>query len=452
MIKANSKTKLIFALISLVITFFVWQQGLRDSLSRPSVSFDINQKENEVLELAIKSIPTNFKKFVIADNPIEEINNNLSKVSFNELNDRNKLIWLVTSELRELKIDHKLYNEIKDKKYKFLIDDLEKKFKDNSYRPNFNQFDFHKRDRFLYHLLSKRFDFDESSTITNSFSQRMFIKILAIRFIPLLTILIGSILTLKLLWNAISLKKISWKEFKPLDLDLIDMILLIAGGFVVIGEVISPLFSITLVELFSKNLSNELSQALKIFFGYLFMAIPPLIIVYYQIKTIDGEFILKKDYLQLAGLPIKKAMIQGFRGWIMIVPFVLLVSLLMNNLVDNQNGSNPLLEIVLNNNNYFSFIILFLTTTVLAPLFEEIIFRGVLLPILSRDFGIILGILGSAFIFALAHLSVGEMPPLLVLGIGLGITRILSGSLLSSVLMHALWNGLTFLNLFLLRS
>ena len=136
----------------------------------------------------------------------------------------------------------------------------------------------------------------------------------------------------------------------------------------------------------------------------------------------------------------------------MIVPFVLLVSLLMNNLVDNQNGSNPLLEIVLNNNNYFSFIILFLTTTVLAPLFEEIIFRGVLLPILSRDFGIILGILGSAFIFALAHLSVGEMPPLLVLGIGLGITRILSGSLLSSVLMHALWNGLTFLNLFLLRS
>jgi len=77
----------------------------------------------------------------------------------------------------------------------------------------------------------------------------------------------------------------------------------------------------------------------------------------------------------------------------------------MNSLIDNQNGSNPLLEIVLNKNNYLSFFLLFVTTTLLAPLFEEIIFRGILLPTLSRDFGVISGIIVSAFIFALAHLS-----------------------------------------------
>ena len=126
--------------------------------------------------------------------------------------------------------------------------------------------------------------------------------------------------------------------------------------------------------------------------------------------------------------------------------------IIMNSLIENQNGSNPLLEIVLKNDNYLSLSLLFLTTTILAPLFEEIIFRGVLLPILSRDFGVILGILISAFIFAIAHLSISEMPPLLVLGIGLGVTRMASGSLLSSVLMHSLWNGLTFFNLFLLRT
>ena len=161
---------------------------------------------------------------------------------------------------------------------------------------------------------------------------------------------------------------------------------------------------------------------------------------------------LNKDYFQFNFMPIKKAIINGIQGWLTIVPFVLLISLVMNNLIDNQNGSNPLLEIVLNNNNYFSFILLFVTTTIIAPLFEETIFRGVLLPTLSRDFGIIVGIIVSAFIFALAHLSLGEMPPLFVLGIGLGITRIASGSLLSSVIMHSLWNGLTFLNLFLLRT
>ena len=93
----------------------------------------------------------------------------------------------------------------------------------------------------------------------------MFLKLLAIRLIPLFTILVGSIIALKTLWKAISLKKFGWKEIKPLELEVIDMVLLISGGFVVLGEVVSPLFSISLVELFSKNISNELSQSLKIF-------------------------------------------------------------------------------------------------------------------------------------------------------------------------------------------
>jgi len=450
--KNISKTKISLALISLVITFFVWQQGLRDSLNRPSVSFEISQKEQEITELAGQSIPINFKKFFITDDPVDQINNALSQVQFNELSDRNKLIRIISSKSNESLIDKNISKEFKNKNYKLLVEEIEKKSINNSYKANFEKFDFLKGDRFLYHLLSKKFDFDDGSLITKSFSSKMFLKILAIRLIPLLTIMLGSIIALKTLWKAISMKKFGWKEIKPLNLKLIDMVLLISGGFVVLGEVVSPLFSISLVELFSKNISIELSQSLKIFFGYLFMAIPPLFIVYYQIKSINGEFSFKKDYFQINFLPLNDAIIQGIKGWLTIVPFVLLISLIMNILIDNQNGSNPLLEIVLNNNNYFSFILLFITTTLLAPLFEEIIFRGILLPILSRDFGVILGIIVSAFIFALAHLSLGEMPPLFVLGIGLGITRIASGSLLSSVIMHSLWNGLTFLNLFLLRT
>ena len=451
-LKNISKTKLSLALISIVITFFVWQQGLRDSLSRPSVSFDISQKEQEIAELAIQSIPINLKKIFITNDPVYEINSALSQVSFNELTERNKLIKIISSEINESITDIKIYQNFQNKNYKLLINEIEKKSNNNLYKLDSEIFDLFKEDKFLYHLLSKKFHFDDSSLITNSFSSKMFLKILAIRLIPLLTILIGSILALRTLWIALSLKKFGWKEIKSLDFELIDMVLLIAGGFVVLGEVVSPLFSISLVEIFSKNISNEMSQSLKIFFGYLFMAIPPLWIVYYQIKSLNGEFILKKDYFQFNFLPIKDAIIKGIKGCLTITPFVLLISVIVNSLIDNQNGSNPLLEIVLNNKNYLSLIILFATTTLLAPLFEEIIFRGILLPTLSRDFGIILGIIVSAFIFALAHLSLGEMPPLFVLGIGLGITRIASGSLLSSVIMHSLWNGLTFLNLFLLRT
>jgi len=450
--KNISKTKLSLALISLVVTFFVWQQGLRDSLNRPSVSFDISQKEQEIVELARQSIPENLKQFFFINNPVDQIYLSLSEFSFDELTERNKLIRIISAKSSDPIIYKNISRNLENKNFKLLVDEIEKKSNNNSYNPNSDKFDAFKEDRFLYHLLSQKFNFDDSSLITKSFSSRMFLKILAIRLIPLLTILLGSTLALKTLWNTLFLKKFSWKEIKSLDLELIDMILLIAGGFVVLGEVVSPLFSISLVELFSKNISNELSQSLKVFFGYIFMAIPPLWIAYYQIKSLYGKFTLKKDYLQFNFFPIKYSIFQGIKGWLTIVPFVLLISLIMNSLIDNQNGSNPLLEIVLNNNNYFSFFLLFVTTTLIAPMFEEVIFRGILLPTLSRDFGVISGIIVSAFIFALAHLSLGEMPPLFVLGIGLGITRISSGSLFSSVIMHSLWNGLTFFNLFLLRT
>jgi len=203
------------------------------------------------------------KKFFIINDPVDQINKSLSDVSFEELTERNKLIRIITSESNDPVIYKNISKDFKDKNLKFLIDEIEKKSNNNSYKVNYEKFELFKDDRFLYHLLSRRFDFDDSALITKSFSSKMYLKILAIRLIPLLTIIIGSILALKTLWTTISLKKLGWQEIKSLDLQLIDMVLLIAGGFVVLGEVVSPLISISLVEIFSKNISNELSQSLK---------------------------------------------------------------------------------------------------------------------------------------------------------------------------------------------
>ena len=450
--KNISKSKLLLALISLVITFFVWQQGLKDSLKRPSVSFDISQKEKEITELAVPSIPKNFENLFINNDPINDINNSLSNIPFNDLSERNKLIYLITSDFQKKEFNSEYFLGFSNEFYNSISLEMKKYYLDKSYKPDTYLFQNLKEDRFLFHILNKKFNADNYKDLPNKVSQNMFFKITAIRLIPLVTILLGVILAFKALFVTISSKEIKWKEFKPLDLNLLDMVLLISGGFVVLGEVFSPLFSITLVDLLFNKLPLELIQSLKIFFGYFFMAVPPLIILYLQIKSVDGKFNFRKDYFQFNLFPIRETLANGFKGWLTIIPFVLLVSLIMNLIVDSQNGSNPLLEIVLNNSNYVSFTLLFLTTTVLAPLFEEIIFRGVLLPILSRDLGIVIGITISAFIFALAHLSISEIPPLFILGIGLGIVRLTSGRLFSSVIMHSLWNGLTFLNLFLLRT
>ena len=448
--KNISKSKLTLAFISVVITFFVWQQGLRDSLNRPSVSFDISQKEIEITELAMPAVPTDLKS-IISNSPRDEMINSLSKVPFQELTERNKLILII---LQSHYYESNTYDlsQFNKQVYKNIAEIVYKSSLDESYKPSIEFINELKNDKYLFNLLSEKFNINKDKVINYKLAKLMYLKLITIRTIPLISILIGSILVLKAIWKTFNSKVINWAKYQPLDLNILDMILLIAGGFVVLGEVFSPLISITLVDLFSKNLSSEIVQSLKIFFGYLFMAIPPIFIIYRQIKFINKEFILKNDYFQFNFKPLNVSIIQGLKGWFMIIPFVLLTSLIMNQLVENQAGSNPLLEIVLNNNNYLAFIILFITTTLVAPLFEELIFRGVLLPVLSRDFGKINGIIISSFVFALAHLSFTEFPPLFVLGIGLAATRLLSGRLFSSVIMHSLWNGLTFFNLFLLRT
>ena len=443
--KKNSTVKILSAIISLIITFFVWQQGLKESLNRPSASFDISQKEIEITELAMPAVPEKLKIFF--NNSVrEEMKITLGKLSFSELSERSKLIWIILQD-SDKEIDQSYFNKFDKPTYMNISQSIYK-----SNKPSNETINNLKNDKYLFNLVSDKFNFNKDKIITNRLAKFMFFKLIIIRAIPLLSILAGSLLVLKYLWRIIKLKAINWADYESLNLNVLDMILLISGGFVVLGEVISPLISITLVDLFSKNLSYEISQSLRIFFGYLFMAIPPLFIIYRQIKFIDKQFNLKKDYFQFKFKPIKESIYQGFKGWIMIIPFVLLTSLIMNLIIKNQAGSNPLLEIVLNNNNYFAFILLFVTTTLIAPFFEEIIFRGVLLPVLARDYGRTIGILISSFVFALAHLSLNEFPPLFVLGIGLAVTRLISGRLSSSVAMHSFWNGLTFVNLFLLRT
>ena len=150
--KNSSKSKLTLAFISIVITFFVWQQGLRDSLNRPSVTFDISQKEQEIAELSLQSIPVNLKKFFIINDPVDQINKSLSDVPFEELTERNKLIRIITSKSND-PINYKnISKNIENKNFKFLIDEIEKKSNNNLYKVNSDKFDSFKDDRFLSHL------------------------------------------------------------------------------------------------------------------------------------------------------------------------------------------------------------------------------------------------------------------------------------------------------------
>lgn len=142
----------------------------------------------------------------------------------------------------------------------------------------------------------------------------------------------------------------------------------------------------------------------------------------------------------------------GLGGYLAAMPLVLIVSLLNQQLLKEQGGGNPLLEIILQSNSSLTIAILFLMVSVLAPLFEETLFRGFLLTSLTRYLPPWGAIAGSGLLFAVAHLNLSDILPLTVLGMVLGYVYLRSGNLLSSILLHSLWNSGSFIALLILGS
>lgn len=88
-----------------------------------------------------------------------------------------------------------------------------------------------------------------------------------------------------------------------------------------------------------------------------------------------------------------------------------------------------------------------IVVAVCAPMWEEIVFRGFLLPSLTKYMPVWSSILVSSVAFALAHFNVQRMLPLVLLGIVMGVIFARTRNLLASILLHSLWNAFVYLDL-----
>jgi len=142
----------------------------------------------------------------------------------------------------------------------------------------------------------------------------------------------------------------------------------------------------------------------------------------------------------------------GLAGYLAALPLVIVVSLVNQQLLKDQGGANPLLEVILQSRDSVTVTLLFLMVAVLAPVFEETLFRGFLLPSLTRYLPTWGAIAASGLLFAVAHLNLSDILPLTVLGMILGFIYLRSQNLLASMLLHSIWNSGSFLGLLVLSS
>lgn len=135
----------------------------------------------------------------------------------------------------------------------------------------------------------------------------------------------------------------------------------------------------------------------------------------------------------------------GVGGWLVGFPLVFAASTLAQQLLGGRGGGNPLLEGIGEANALPAQIVLFVAVAVAAPLFEETFFRGFVFPALASRLPLPVAVVGSACLFAIAHWSAVEFLPLTALGIILVTVYHYTRTLAPCILLHALWNGGTFL-------
>lgn len=89
----------------------------------------------------------------------------------------------------------------------------------------------------------------------------------------------------------------------------------------------------------------------------------------------------------------------------------------------------------------------FLKVVVVAPVVEELIFRGLILHGLRKNYHAFTAVFFSALLFALFHLNPWQFPATFVLGLLLGWIVIRTNSLILAILGHAINNGLVLITI-----
>ncbi|MEH1867960.1 MAG: CPBP family glutamic-type intramembrane protease [Nostoc sp.] len=276
------------------------------------------------------------------------------------------------------------------------------------------------------------------------------LKLAVIGTIPTLAALIGLILLIllfaqRLLKGKASLlaqnADIPWST--PWDGETVLQVFIV--GFFFMGQIFVPLVISVLP--IPRPIVDVRLQAFSVLVSYLLVALGALLVLYFSLKPF---FPLPEFWFRFRFQ--NNWFLWGLGGYCTALPIVVMVSLINQQLWQGQGGSNPLLQLALESQDGVALGIFFFTAAIAAPFFEEILFRGFLLPSLTRYLPVWGSIIISSLLFAIAHLSLSEILPLTALGIVLGVVYTRSRNLLAPMLLHSLWNSGTLLSLFVLGS
>jgi membrane protease YdiL (CAAX protease family) len=429
--------KSLLALLALSLSGLLWMGGLRDSLTRPSVTSAIDIRQQELAVLAAEALPASLRPLLVGEDPRGTLIDTLEQ----RLKDHASPAPV--AQRLELALLQRAHGGATPKPAEATLAELTPLV--NSERRPLLQALVRggtvtpaARERLVApwgerslvaQLSCEQLGGPATGCPSGRWGSRLALRLLALTLLPALMLLTGAALLSRQLW-------LLWRGRLPAPpplvgppLSLVDATLVIAGGFVLLGEVVLPSFTQAGLNsvLAGWPLSAASRQGAEVLATYLTLMVAPLgLLVLFLPREIHPP---PGGWLQWGWRPPATVTGPAVKMVLMVLPLVALASWLLQLVWTDPGGTNPLLEMVLDTTDGWALGAFALTAVVLAPLFEETLFRGVLLPVVARHLGARWAVLISALVFAIAHLSLAELAPLSVLGVGLGLLRWQTGRL-----------------------
>ncbi len=154
-------------------------------------------------------------------------------------------------------------------------------------------------------------------------------------------------------------------------------------------------------------------------------------------------------------LPFRVAVRYGILAYLASLPMILFAGLVSQGVLSARGIPPSIQDVALLLTAEHSLgvqLYLVLLAIGLAPFFEETVFRGVLLPLITRRFGLGVAIVVTSVLFSAIHMHLYSAAPLFVVAAGFSLAYAYTGSLWVPVTMHSLFNGVNLTLMLILRN
>lgn len=178
----------------------------------------------------------------------------------------------------------------------------------------------------------------------------------------------------------------------------------------------------------------------QILFFFMASIIQTGLFVGFSIYVVIGKYRGQWAHLGLMGHNWQINVTKGFFGGLGLFSIVVGAGAIITYFYPMDPEPQPFAELIMNATGPKQLMLLLIMGSVLAPLGEEIFFRGLVYPVFRKRFGVIVGIIFSSLIFSTLHFDLLRLIPIAIGGMGLAWLYERTGSLITPIIAHSVWN------------